>query len=117
MDKLRGARSWWIMTERSCVVRMQQVLDAHLSLKILSDGNPLRSHLRRDAIDYANTHGAWRISDNDHAFMIEETRRREGFGYEEFVAEDDDEQPPNGSDVDNEGDESSSNGESEEGIM
>ena len=117
MDKLRGARSWWIMTERSCVVRLQQVLDAHLPLKILSDENPLRSRLRHDAIDYANTHSAWRIPDDDHAFMIEETRWREGFDYEEFVAEDDDVQPPNGSDVGDESDESSSNGESGEGIM
>ena len=87
LDKLRGARNWYTPTTHTCIVRMQQVVNADLQLNVRYAEYPLRRGLLRVSVQLADTHGAWHVTDLDHEFMIEESRRREGFDYEELIDE------------------------------
>ena len=49
---------------------------------------------------HADGHGAWRKSNNDHYFMLEESRRREAFDFEEIFEDDCHEEEGDGSNDD-----------------
>ena len=42
-----------------------------------SEQNPLQKRINMAGTDKANIHGAWHMPDEDHAFLIEESRNRE----------------------------------------
>jgi len=86
---LYGGRNWWTMTtsKQECIVRLETVVNANIDMRARSDQNPFRSGLMRRSIKKASIHGAWRMSDGDHAFIMEETRNRELFNeYDEELA-------------------------------
>ncbi len=60
---------------------------SNINLLNLSDNNPLPKRIGRDSRAIANLRGAWRMSDDDHEFMMEEARNREeGNKYDEELA-------------------------------
>ena len=79
MDRLPGAQNWWTMTAQPCVVRLQEVVHPNLPLLAVSESNPLRRGLQRQSVEYANEHGAWKVTDKDHASMIAAGTIREMF--------------------------------------
>ena len=79
MEKLVGGRNWHTFTvnEQECVVKLETVLNANLDMRQLSEDNPLPLRMKKKGRDIANERGAWRMSDGDHAFLMEESRNRE----------------------------------------
>jgi hypothetical protein len=79
LEKLDGARNWLTTTinMQECVVRLETVVNANLEMRGTSNNNPLPKRLKRNSVLIAKDRGAWRISDDDHAFLIEESRNRE----------------------------------------
>ena len=47
------------------------------------ENNPLPNRLHKDTVQYAKEKGAWCISDEDHTFLVEETKRRAIFDYDQ----------------------------------
>ena len=89
LEKLEGARNWLTTTSnlQECIVRLETVLDANLELRWLADDNPLPKRLKHKSGTIANNRGAWRMSDEAHAFIIEESRNRDsGYEYNEDLA-------------------------------
>ena len=51
-------------------------------MRPVTDINPLPKRMTSQSIELARDRGAWRMSDDDHGFLIEESRHREeGFEY------------------------------------
>ena len=59
------------------MVRVETVLNANINMHAQSEQNPLQKRINMAGTDKANIHGAWRMPDEDHAFLIEESRNRE----------------------------------------
>ena len=87
LEKLPEARNWWTMTDRECVVQLEKVINANVNIRVRSHDNPLRRGLDPKIIEYADDHGAWRISDDDHAFLLEEGRLRDGIEYDQELVQ------------------------------
>ena len=49
----------------------------------ISSYNPLAPNTPREVAAYANAHGAWRVTDEDHTFMMDQTNRRGLFDFVE----------------------------------
>ena len=47
------------------------------------ENNPLPSRLNEKTVAYAQEKGAWCISDEDHNFLVEETKMRAVFDYDQ----------------------------------
>ena len=79
LESLPDGKNWYTMTEpkRKCLVKLEQVAIPNLKLRPRSDANPLRKGMKRYSVNIAEQRGAWRISDEDHAFLLEESRIRE----------------------------------------
>ena len=85
LEKLPGARNWFTMaegvstTERGweTLVDVSKVAVANLRLRPRSEGNQMRIGTQRATIAIAEERGAWRMSDDDHAFLVEESQNRE----------------------------------------
>ena len=60
---------------------MQAVVGAQLELHEKSAENTLRKNLRGDMFSHANEYGAWRIFNEDHYVILEESGRREAFDF------------------------------------
>ena len=89
LEKLVGGRNWHTMTEkrRECVVRLETVVNANINMRARSEQNPFQKSMKNAGIAKADAHGAWRMSDEDHAFLMEESRNREEFNeYDEELA-------------------------------
>ena len=52
-------------------------MHANLILRARSEENPLPPRIRATSVAIADERGAWRMSDDDHAFLMEESRKRE----------------------------------------
>ena len=87
MDKLRGGRNWWTMTARRCIIRLETVLDPDVLLRPRSEDTPLPSRLNKVSVNTANKTGAWRLSDTDHTFFVEETLSRSSMEFEDDIAQ------------------------------
>ena len=89
MEKLNGGRNWHTLTEvrQECVVRLETVLNANLNMRAQSAEIPLRKDMPKKSVEIADSRGAWRMSDDEHVFLIEEARNREMFNeyYEEMA--------------------------------
>ena len=84
LEKIKGARNWHTTTRnlQECVVRLETVLNANVEMRPVTDVNPLPKTLPGQSVTLAKVRGAWRMSDDDHGFLIEESRHREaGFEY------------------------------------
>ena len=91
LQKLHGARNWHTATSnlQECIVRLETVLNANIEMRPVTDINPLPKRMTRQSIELARDRGAWRMSDDDHGFLIEESRHREaGFEYNVELAMD-----------------------------
>ena len=68
-----------IMTtnNRDIIVNLRNVGIANLKLQVRSEENPLRREMDRRYVKIDDERGAWRVSDVDHAFLLEESRLRE----------------------------------------
>lgn len=89
LEKLNGGRNWHTMTEdcQECVVRLETVLNANLNMRTRSAENPFNKRMKKSSVDIADARGAWRMSDDDHGFLMEESRNREEFNeYDEGMA-------------------------------
>ncbi len=62
---------------QECIVRLETVLHGDLDLLAMSDENPLPKRMRKTSVSIAMDRCAWRMSDEDHAFLMEESRNRE----------------------------------------
>ena len=60
-----SAKNWWTVTDRSCVVMIQEVVEPNVGKKIRSKENPLRSGLNPVYVAIANEIGVWLFSDED----------------------------------------------------
>ena len=90
LDKLHGGRNWYTMdkTQRQCNVKLEQVVNASVDLRCYIDNegdNPLPS-LPNIIRERAAEDGAWRMSDSNYIFLIEENRLRED-NYEYNIVE------------------------------
>ena len=66
---------------------METVLNANIEMRPVTDVNPLPKTLPGQSVTLAKVRGAWRMSDDDHGFLIEESRHREaGFEYDVELA-------------------------------
>ena len=85
LEKLHGARNWHTVTSnlQECIVRLETVLNANIEMRPVTDINPLHKRMTRQSIELArDDRGAWRMSGDDHGFLIEKSRHREaGFEY------------------------------------
>ena len=91
LEKLHGARNWHTTTRNlhQCIVRLETVLNANIEMRQVTDVNPLPNRLPRQSVELAKDRGAWRMSDDDHGFLIEESRHRDaGFEYNVELAMD-----------------------------
>ena len=88
------------MTEKPCIVRMQAIVDAQLEHHEQSVDNELRNNLLW--VYGFPCRWAWCVekSNNDHYFMLEESRRREAFDFEEIFEDDCHEEEGDGSNDD-----------------
>ena len=79
LESLPDGKNWYTMTEpkQKCLVKLEQVAILNLKLLQWSNANPLRKDMKNASIKIADQRGAWRISDEDHAFILEESRMRE----------------------------------------
>ena len=55
----------------------------------MSDENQFCKGMDKKILKQAKLHGAWRISDVSHSFMVEESRRRSGWEYGKELIPDD----------------------------
>ena len=82
LDKLVGTSAWYTLdvAGRQCIVKLDQVVNADLDLRAVTDGrgkNPLPSRMPRGSKARALKDGAWRMSDSDYTFLMEEVELRE----------------------------------------
>ena len=96
LDKIPSTKKWWIMTKHPCIFRIHDFVDSQLELHEQSTENALRKNLHQDMVCHADEHGAWIISKEDHYFMLEESRRREEFYFDQIF--EDENQEENGDD-------------------
>ena len=69
---------------QECIVKLENVINANLNMaKLDNEHNPLRKRLNNKVAEYAMERGAWCISDEDHIFLVEETKRRAVFDYDQ----------------------------------
>ena len=85
LQKVKGAKNWWTKHGQQCVVRLETVLNADVMILPRSDENRISSwgRLYRTTKSYVEEHGAWRVSDTDDSFMVEESRMRSAWEYDE----------------------------------
>ena len=81
LEKLSGARNWytWDATGRECIVKLDQVVDANIDIRAFTaegGGNSLPV-MPAESKERALECGAWRVSDEDYAFLLEEVHLRE----------------------------------------
>ncbi len=68
-------------------MRLEIVLNVNIEMRPVTTTNSLPKRLHRTSVAVARERGAWRMSDDDHGFLIEESRYREaGFEYNEELA-------------------------------
>ena len=86
LESLPDGKNWYTMTEpnRKCLVKLEQVAIPNLKLRPRSDANQLRKGMKRSSVNIAEQRGAWRISDEDHAFLLEESRIREDENFYDY---------------------------------
>ena len=81
LEWLHGGRTtnWMTMTHgrRECLVKLEQVIIPNLKVRPVSNDNPLPVGMRKASKQIASQRGAWRISDEDNAFLLEESHSRE----------------------------------------
>ena len=77
MDKLKGARDWWTLTDQQCIVRLETVVNASVCCLIENNDNQLPKRLPWVSREAAEK-GVWRVADEDHRWMMEESQRRRG---------------------------------------
>ena len=65
------------LIDRECIVRLETVLDDNVNMRLRTEENMLPSRVSGAVVQKAHDRGAWRISDEDYAFIIEESRFRE----------------------------------------
>ena len=114
---------WWYQTEQRCVVRLQVVTDPDVDLQRMSPTNKIHSSAGRDTIAFANQQDScWRISQEDHDFLLEEATNRAVYDFEYEAPEEDaanqdlgdeEEEEPHPDDEDSSVDESTSVDESD----
>ena len=91
LDKLAGARNWYTLdaTGRECIVKLDQAVNTNIDMRCFTDeggGNPLPT-MPRVSKKRAEDHGAWRMSDDDSLFLLEEVCLREdNFEYDVAIA-------------------------------
>jgi len=88
LEKLPQAKNWWTMTDRPCLVRMQEVVHTGLQFRPRSDTNPLPRRRPKSVIDHADKMGAWFLKDADHQYMTLRRRQIEGLDYPEELFDD-----------------------------
>ena len=54
-----------------------------IKLEARSDTNQLKPGTYKRSVEYADQHGAWKVDEEDHDFLIEESINREEFNYVE----------------------------------
>ncbi|EJK47945.1 hypothetical protein THAOC_33300, partial [Thalassiosira oceanica] len=88
LEKLPSARNWFTMTEGGweTLVDVSKIAVANLRLLPRSEANQIRFGTRRATIKIADERGAWRISDRDHAFLVEESQSREAHEFDVKIA-------------------------------
>jgi hypothetical protein len=86
LDKLKGAPGWWTVTGQPCIVRLETVVNADVNFLEQSETNPIPTRLSRSARRIAENNGAWRMSDTDSLWIIQEARRRSAMEYDEELA-------------------------------
>ena len=56
-------------------------------MRARSGQSPLQKWMRKNIVNKADAYSAWRMSDGDHAFLMEKSRNREEFNeYDEELA-------------------------------
>ena len=65
------------MIQQECVVKMEQVVNANVNMRPLSEDNPFHCTMRKDSDTRVKINGVWCIYNENHAFLIDETRVRE----------------------------------------
>ena len=88
LQKLPRADGWWTMTDRSCLVRMQEVVHCNVPLRERSETNRFRSRTPRETVRHADEHGAWRIDQSDHDYIVLQGQHIDGMDYTDDIFED-----------------------------
>ena len=76
------------MTNWSCIVRMQEVVESAVRLKIRTENNPLRRGLNARCITVANERGAWLMSKEDDKLIISRGLTVQNMDYANKLEED-----------------------------
>ena len=62
---------------QECVVRLETVVNANVNICAHIRHDPFQRQMPKAGVEKAKKHGAWRITDDDHAFLMEESHNRE----------------------------------------
>ena len=79
-SKLKGGERKWYTVDtasRSCIVNLEKVVNTNIDMRLFMEKegeNPLPSKVNHEI---ALRRGAWRMSDSDYIFLMEETQLRE----------------------------------------
>ena len=88
LERLKGARGWWTLTGRSCIVRLETVIMADVRFLERSDANPLPPRTPHHSKEKADEMGAWKVSDLDHADIVESAQDMSYLEYDEDLVDD-----------------------------
>ena len=58
-----------------CVVKLEQeAVHVNVDMRTLTEDNPFHGTIPKDSVTRVSVDGAWRISDEDHAFLMDKAR-------------------------------------------
>ena len=57
LDKLHGAKGWWTLTDRSCIVRLETIMNANVRVLEQNEENTLPTGLNKVVLAQAEEHG------------------------------------------------------------
>ena len=84
---MKGVRGWWTLAGRSCIVRLETVIMADVRFLERSDANPLPPQTPHHSKEKADEMGAWKVSDLDHADIVESAQDMSYLEYDEDLVE------------------------------
>ena len=60
--------------QRGCIAKLEKVVNKNVDIRSLSEYDPFHCTMPKNSVTRARVDGAWRISDEDHAFLMDEAR-------------------------------------------
>ena len=82
LEKMQGAKNWYVPVGQPRVVNMKQVLDTNLDMCVHGENAQLPRNLSKYVRNNAISQGAMKLSDEDYEMMKVEIERRDEINFE-----------------------------------